>query len=85
MQNLFSTYSLEKFKIKPPSKNDERKRLIAELSEVSGWNKRAIHFSFLGLPESWIQDALRECRHFSNPKLRNKKLGDFLKEIKSKK
>lgn len=83
MDNLFSNYNLERFQIKKPAKNEERKRLISELSDASGWSKKSIHFKTLGLPDSWLQDALNECRYFSNPKLRNKKLSEFLNGMRS--
>ena len=84
MQNLFSSYNLSKFQVKAPAKNEERKRLISELSEVSGWSKKSIYFQTLGFPDSWLHDALNECRHFSSPSLRNKKLKEFINKCKTK-
>jgi hypothetical protein len=43
---------LERFKIKKPAKNEERKRLIQELSDTTGWNKKSIYFSTVGFPTS---------------------------------
>jgi hypothetical protein len=73
---------LERFKIKKPAKNEERKRLIQELSDTTGWNKKSIYFSTVGFPDSWLQDALNDCKHYSNPKMRNKMFKEFIDKTK---
>ena len=83
MDNLFSNYDLSRFKVKKEAKNENRKRLISELSETSGWSKRSIHFSTLHFPDSWLEDALKECRFYSNPKLRNMKFKEFINKTKT--
>ena len=84
MENLFTNYNLEKFKIKKPAKNAERLELIEKISEASGWSKKSIHFQTLGFPDSWLKDALEHCLHFSDPKARNAKLKEFLNNCKIK-
>lgn len=84
MENLFAQYNIEKFKVKKPAKNEERKRLIEKISEATGWSKKSVHFSTLKFPDSWLQDALNHCLHFSNPKLRNMKFKEFINLTKVK-
>lgn len=84
MQNLFENYSLEKFKVKKKQKNQDRLDLIERISVSTGWNKKSIHFSTLNFPDSWLQDALNHCLHFSNPKLRNMKFKEFINSTKIK-
>ena len=69
------------YKVKKPAKNENEKRLIDKLSEVSGWNKRAIYFQ---VPHNRLEEAIEYVIHYSNPKLRNKKLGEFLANINPK-
>lgn len=73
---------LSKFKIKKPAKNEERKRLVQELADTTGWNTRSIHFSTLHFPDSWLKDALTHCKHYSNPKMRNKMFKEFINQTK---
>jgi len=72
----------KKFQVKKPRKNEERLILIERLSEITGWAKKSIHFQTLHFPDSWLQDIIYYCEIYSNPKLRNMKLKEFI--IKSK-
>lgn len=76
---LFSNYSLEKFKVKKPAKNEERKRLIEKISEATGWSKKSVHFQTLHFPDSWLKDALESCLHYTDAKTRNYHLKEFIK------
>lgn len=73
---------ITKFKVVKPRKNEERIRLIERLSEISGWAKKSIYFQTIKFPDKWLYDIIDYCEHFSNPKLRNMKLKEFI--IKSK-
>jgi hypothetical protein len=79
MENLFAQYNIERFKLKKPAKNEERKRLIEKLSEATGWTKKSIHFQTLHFPDTWLQDALSYCLHYTDAKARNAKLKEFIK------
>ena len=61
MENLFENYKLDKFKIKKSRKNEDELRLIEQLSEATGWNKRAIYFQ---VPHN----RLKEVRNLISPK-----------------
>jgi hypothetical protein len=78
MENLFQQYNLDKFKIKKPRKNEDRLKLIERLSEISGWAKKSIYFQTIKFPDKWLYDIIQYCEHYSNPKLRNKKLSEFI-------
>lgn len=84
MEQLFSQFNIENLKVKKPAKNEERKRLIEKLHECTGWAKKSIHFSTLKFPDSWLQDALEHCLHFSDPKARNAKFKEFISLTKIK-
>lgn len=79
---VFSNYSLDKFKVKKPSKNEERKRLIEKISEATGWSKKSVHFQTLHFPDTWLQDALQACLHFTEQKTRNYHFKEFIKGTK---
>lgn len=81
-RQLLEGFDLTKFKVKKPAKNEERKRLVEKLSECTGRTKKSIHFSTLIFPESWLQDALNYCLHFTEIKTRNYKFGEFIKLTK---
>jgi len=84
MDNLFQNYDLSKLEVKKPRKDDNRRELIAKLAETTGRTTKSIHFSFIGMPDSWIQDAISHCLHFTNANARNAKLSEFIKEMKIK-
>lgn len=79
MESLFTNYNLNKFKIKKPRKDEERVKYIELLSEKTGWSKRGLAFSFKGLPDSWLRDALKYCENYSTQSTRSWKLKEFLK------
>lgn len=79
---LFSNYNLDKFQVKKPSKNEERKVLIEKLSEATGWSKKSIYFQTLHFPDTWLKDALESCLYFTDIKTRNYYLTKFIKESK---
>ncbi len=82
MENLFSTINLQRYTVKKPRKNEERIRLIDRLSTITGWQKKSIYFQTIKFPDKWLYDIIDYCEHYSNPKLRNMKLKEFI--IKSK-
>lgn len=73
---------LIKFQVKKPARNEERKRLIQELSDTTGRSTKSIYFQTIHFPDSWLKDALDECKHYSNPKMRNKMFGEFISKSK---
>jgi hypothetical protein len=78
-----STYLQSKqFTVKKPTKNAERNYYIDRLAEITSYSKRGIVFSFAGLPDSWLKDAIRECENYSDIKARTYFLKEFLKKIK---
>lgn len=82
--SLINESYLKKFKVQKPAKNENRKRLIQLLADASGWTTKSIHFQTLHFKDEWLEDALKECRFYSNPKLRNLKLKEFLTACKAK-
>ena len=78
--SLFEKYN--NLKIKKPAKNENRLRLVDRLSEVTGWSKKSIHFQTLKFPDSWLEDALSHCQHYSDPKARNAKFKEFIQSTK---
>ena len=82
LSNIIKEDYLKKFKIKKPAKNEKRKELIARLSEITGWSKKSIHFQTLNFPDDWLQNIIDYCQHYSNPKLRNLKLKEFITNSK---
>jgi len=82
MKQISDILKDKKFQVKKPRKNEERLILIERLSEITGWAKKSIYFQTIKFPDSWLQDIISFCEHFSNPKLRNLKMKEFI--IKSK-
>ena len=82
MQQINKILQNKKFQVKKPRKNEERLILIDRLSTITGWAKKSIHFQTLHFPDSWLYDIIQYCEHYSNPKLRNAKLKEFI--LKSK-
>ena len=82
MDNLFQNYDLSKLKLKKPRKDDNRRELIGRLAEATGRTPKSIHFSFIGMPDSWIKDAISHCLHFTNANARNAKLTEFINQSK---
>lgn len=73
-----------RFVVKQPAKNAERNYYIDRLAEVSGWSKRGIVFSFAGLPDQWLRDAISYCEPFSTQSTRGYKLREFINKMKGK-
>ena len=69
---------ITKFKVVKPRKNEERIMLIDRLSTITGWAKKSIYFQTIKFPDKWLYDIIDYCEHFSNPKLRNAKLKEFI-------
>lgn len=76
---LLQNYKLSE---KKPRKNDERNYYIDRLAEVSGWSKRGIVFSFAGLPDQWLRDAITYCEPFTTQSTRGYKLREFINKMK---
>lgn len=72
----------KKFQIKKPAKNAERNYYIDRLASITGYSKRGIVFSFAGLPDSWLKDAITKCEHYSDVKTRTYFLKEFIREMK---
>ena len=82
MKQISDILKDKKFSVKKPRKNEERLILIDRLSTITGWAKKSIHFQTINMPDKWLYDIIQYCEHYSNPKLRNMKLKEFI--IKSK-
>jgi len=82
MSDLKSGY-LAKLKVVKPRKNQERLNLIARLSEITGWAKKSIYFQTIKFPDSWLEDIISYCESYSNPKLRNLKMKEFIAKSKT--
>lgn len=80
INSLFSKY--DNLKVVKPRKNEERLNLIARLSEITGWAKKSIYFQTIKMPDKWLYDIIDYCEHYSNPKLRNLKLKEFIAKSK---
>ena len=72
----------KKFQVKKPRKNEERLILIDRLSTITGWAKKSIYFQTIKFPDNWLYDIIQYCEHFSNPKLRNLKMKEFINKSK---
>ena len=79
-KSLFEKYN--NLTVIKPRKDNDRRELIAKLSEATGRTPKSIVFSFIGMPDKWIQDALNHCLHYSSIKARNHFLSDWLKKTK---
>ena len=60
-------------------KDDHTREYVDKIHKATGWEKRSIYFQ---VPHNRLKEALEFCLHYSNPKLRNKKLGEFISLIK---
>lgn len=73
---------INKFKKGTPRKDSNRQELICKLSEATGRTKKSIYFSFIGMPDTWLKDALSHCLHYTDIKARQAKLTEFLNNTK---
>ena len=73
---LFEKYN--NLQIVKSRKDSERQEYIGKLAEATGRTKKSIYFSFIGMPDSWLKDALEHCLHFQDIKARNYKLKEWL-------
>ncbi len=83
MPNIQELLQENKYKVQKPHKNAERNYYIDRLSDITGYSKRGIVFSFLGLPDNRLRDAITHCEPYTDVKTRTWKLKEFIKEIKN--